>query len=273
MTAGDKDDHMRLLHLALDGELDAAGLIEVERLVASDPELAVEQARLVALRAAIQSAAPRMAAPETLRKRLLAESKREFRKLAEAEPMRDPQLRWRIRMMVGGLAASLVIAVGLAAFLASTVVVPQNETMKALLASHMRSQISGRPVDVASSDRHSVKPWLAGKLPVAAVVVDLAPEGFPLLGGRIDIVESGAAPTLVYGRRDHLISLTELPVKKGEAPQAPKFGSVKGYVTANWADGDHDFVAISDLSSVEFEAFIAAFREAAGKEISQTRQR
>ena len=69
----------------------------------------------------------------------------------------------------------------------------------------MRSQISGQPVDVVSTDRHTVKPWLAGKLPVAAEVVDLAEAGFPLAGGRIDIVAgrgrsdarlSSAAPIL-----------------------------------------------------------------------------
>jgi anti-sigma factor RsiW len=266
MTAQDNDDRSNLLHLALDGELDAARTIQVERQLAIDPGLAAEHARLVALRGAIRAAAPHMAAPENLRRRILAESEREISKMAGTELSQNPRLRWSVRVMVGSLAASLVVAAGLAAFLASTFVGPKNETMKALVASHMRSQISGRPVDVASNDRHSVKPWLAAKLPVAAVVMDLSQDGFPLMGGRIDIVDGVAAPTLVYGRREHLVSMTEMPPKAGEAPQAPKFGAMQGYTTARWTDGAHVFVAISDLAPVELEAFTASFRAAARKE-------
>ena len=52
-----------------------------------------------------------------------------------------------------------------------------------------RAEISGQPFNVASSDRHTVKPWLAGRTTVSASIVDLAPEGFPLVGGRVAIVD------------------------------------------------------------------------------------
>ena len=68
-----------------------------------------------------------------------------------------------------------------------------------------------RPIDVASSDRHTVKPWFAGRIPQAPRVVDLAKEDFPLVGGRLDVVAEAPVPTLVYGHSKHLISVTAVP--------------------------------------------------------------
>ena len=129
----------------------------------------------------------------------------------------------------------------------------------------MRSQISGQPVDVVSTDRHTVKPWLAGKLPVAAEVVDLAEAGFPLAGGRIDIVAGAGVPTLVYKRRDHLISVTELRAE-GDETAIPRDLAVEGYPVVRWSDNERAYVAVSDLSPTELDAFVAAFRRAVAKE-------
>ena len=138
--------------------------------------------------------------------------------------------------------------------------------MLAILAGHERGQISGQPVDVVSSDRHTVKPWLAAKLPVATTVVDLAPQGFALLGGRIDIVGGNPVPTLVYKRRQHLISVTQLPSKTVDYPAVPRIQTLDGYPVIVWMDGVRAYAAVSDLVPAELAAFVDAFREAAAKE-------
>jgi len=138
--------------------------------------------------------------------------------------------------------------------------------MQAIVSAHMRSQISGQPVDVISSDRHTVKPWLASKLPVAAVVVDLASEGFPLLGARIDIVAGAATPTLVYKRREHLISVTELRANMGDYPAQPKRRALDGYPVIVWSDGEQAYAAVSDLAPAELDAFVARFQQAMARE-------
>ena len=79
----------------------------------------------------------------------------------------------------------------------------------------MRSLMASQPIDVASSDRHTVKPWFNGKLPESPRVVDLTTQGFPLVGGRIDVIGLTPAPTLVYRHRLHVISLTALPARLG----------------------------------------------------------
>ena len=112
------------------------------------------------------------------------------------------------------MAATVVATLGLQHLIASSTA--PDAALQAIVSAHMRSQISGQPVNVVSTDRHTVKPWLAGKLPVAAEVVDLAEAGFPLAGGRIDIVAGAGVPTLVYKRRDHLISVTERRAESDE---------------------------------------------------------
>jgi anti-sigma factor RsiW len=126
-----------------------------------------------------------------------------------------------------------------------------------LVASHVRALMASQPIDVASSDRHTVKPWFNGKLPQSPRVVDLAAQGFPLVGGRIDVIGLTPAPTLVYRARQHVISLTALPAsQRGSAPIRP----VDGYNVVEWTDGPLVYWAVSDLAAPELENFAKAFR-------------
>jgi anti-sigma factor RsiW len=264
--ASDREDRSLMLHAALDGELDAAGVIEIDRLLASDPALAVEYARLEALRQAIRAHAPRETAPETLRARIVAAAA--SHEADARRPALDTQKRPSWRAFAAAIAATIVVTAGVQNLI-STAGSPDEATL-AVVAGHMRGQISGQPVDVASSDRHTVKPWLAGKLPVAAMVVDLAPEGFELLGGRIDIVGGNAAPTLVYKRRQHLVSVTELRANIADYPATPRRRTLDGYPVVIWKDDARAYAAVSDLAPTELHAFVAAFRKAAAKERGQT---
>ncbi len=260
MTSGDDHDQSILLHAALDNELDAPGIIAAERRLAADPEFAAEYARIKALRKTIRTHAAREEAPESLRARVMAaiEATDVAKREALARSWRKPP-SWRV--FGGSIAATVLLTIALQSLI-SSVEAPDRLT-QSIVAGHMRSQISGQPVDVASSDRHTVKPWLAGKLPVAAVVVDLGGEGFPLLGGRIDIVANAAVPTLVYKRREHLISLTQLRAEGSNYPATPSRRKFDGYSIVAWSDGEHAYTAVSDLAENELEAFVAAFRKAA----------
>jgi anti-sigma factor RsiW len=259
MTSFEERDRQLLLHAALDGELDAAGAVEMERMLAADPELAAEYARLKALHKILQTHAPREEASAALR----------LRAMAMVDPLAPPQREevkrdWRDppswRSFAAAIAATVVMTLGLDRLIA-TDATPDALT-QAVLAAHLRGQISGQPVDVVSSDRHTVKPWLASKLPVAAAVVDLASEGFPLAGGRIDIVAGAGVPTLVYKRREHLISVTELRAGAGAIPATPRRRTLEGYSIIQWSDADRAYEVVSDLAPEELDAFVGAFRGA-----------
>ena len=131
----------------------------------------------------------------------------------------------------------------------------------------MRGRLSGQPVDVATSDRHTVKPWLAGKIANATTVVDLKADGFPLVGGRIDVVGKTPVATLIYQRREHQIALSEMPASRAAGSRrAAERRRATAIRCSNGPTAGALFAAVSDLPPAELDAFGAAFRRAAAAE-------
>jgi anti-sigma factor RsiW len=130
-----------------------------------------------------------------------------------------------------------------------------------VVTSHVRSLLAEHLTDVASSDRHTVKPWFAGKLDFAPVVVDLSAEGFPLVGGRLDYLEHRTVAALVYGRRKHVINLFIWPSEYGDIG-ALQSATTQGFQIARWNEAGTAYWAISDLNSSELRQFIQVYRGA-----------
>lgn len=160
---------------------------------------------------------------------------------------------------------SLAAAASLAAILASgsTFYVLQNSPQEvwdqAVLDSHLRATLSGHVFDVASSDRHTVKPWFSGRTSVAPVVVDLSASGYPLIGGRLDILERTPLPVLVYQAGPHVISVV---VRPGSGTTVPTLHTKDGFALLTWRAHGFDFSAVSDADSREILAFQKAFAAA-----------
>jgi anti-sigma factor RsiW len=112
-----------------------------------------------------------------------------------------------------------------------------------LVSDHVTALSSGRAISVASSDRHTVKPWFAGRADVSPIVVDLAVAGYPLLGGRVDRVAGYRAAVAVYGHGAHVISVFAWPAGRQGAP-AP--AERRGYRILYWQSADIDYAAVSD---------------------------
>ena len=221
-----------------DGELDPLQARALESRMEREPELAARAAALRALREKLAGMAALHSLPEGFRGRIAA----------VAEHRDGPH--WR--SLAAGVALGLLAAgVPLLALRGGP-----DPVATQLVASHMRGTISGHPVDVASSDRHTVKPWLAERLPVSPLVADLAGEGYPLLGGRIDIIGGRPAPVLVFQHREHLVSVTQLPARASFAAPA----GLDGYNIASWTTGETRYIAVSDLQRgelAEFQALLA----------------
>ena len=130
-----------------------------------------------------------------------------------------------------------------------------------LVADFARAEIAGAPYDVASSDRHTVKPWLAGRTTISSNIVDLAQVGFPLAGGRVALVDRIPAPTLVYRHNEHLVAVTELPFAKGARPPEGT-DTIDGYHAARWSDPNLAYIAVSDMDEKTLADFVTAFRQA-----------
>jgi anti-sigma factor RsiW len=237
-------DPRLLVHAYVDGELDPAHALEVERQIAGDPALAAERERIEALRRAIAQQLPRESAPPGLARRIEAALGLRARRAA-APPT------WR------ALAASVAVAAFLGSGATWLALSPGPGDADMVVANHMRALIAPQPFDVGSSDRHTVKPWFNGRIPEAPRVVDLASEGFPLVGGRIDVVGRTPVPTLVYRHRQHLISLSALPLGRA-APMPPE--QIAGYNIVSWTENGLAYWAVSDLAAADLNTFAKAFR-------------
>jgi anti-sigma factor RsiW len=247
-------DPKLLVHAYVDGELDPAHALEVERMLADDPALAAERERIEALRGAIRERLPREQAPPELARRIATV-------IGMRSAAAQPPSRLAARPSWRALAASVLVA-AVAASSATWFVTEgrgPDATADMVVASHMRGLMAPTSIDVASSDRHTVKPWFNGRIPEAPRVVDLATEGFPLVGGRVDVIGRAPVATLVYRHRQHLISL--IAVAGGRALPGGR-EQIAGYNVLSWSDDGVAYWAVSDLALGDLETFAKAFRAA-----------
>jgi anti-sigma factor RsiW len=273
MTERDADERLLRLNAALDGELGAMGSLEFESEMRGDAALAAEYRRLTALRDAVRRHAPREAAPQTLADRIAALT-------ASAPAAAPPQaasapsatvvpLRRRAWLDSRALAMAASFAVlGFAAGAALTSLrtpAGPGDVAQHLVSDFARAEIAGQPFDVASSDRHTVKPWLANRTTVSGTIVDLAPEGFPLVGGRVAIVDRVPTPTLVYRHNEHLVAVTELPLDAKGGHGTGGIETLDGYHVTRWADANLAYVAVSDMDEKALGEFVEAFRRGGGQ--------
>jgi len=253
------------LNAALDGELDAANALALEQDLAADPALAAEYRALQAVRQAVRRHVPREAAPMALIDSVLTlADAAEPPGVSNVVPL-APRPSWRPPQGLP-LAASFAVlgfAAG-AALMALRLPDASQGVADGLVSDFARAAVAGQPFDVASSDRHTVKPWLAGRTTVSADIVDLSAQGFPLAGGRVSVVDRVPAPTLVYRHNEHIVAVTELPL---DARGAVGRGSetVDGYHVARWSDPNLAYVAVSDMDERTLAEFVAVLRAAQAK--------
>jgi anti-sigma factor RsiW len=235
------EDELRL-HAYLDGELGATESVDFERRLADDAELRSGLAELRAIGERIRSQAHYHEAPPQLRTRVLARTR------SEEPRRRGPFMLW------SGLALAACATV-LAAFLAPALIrqaVGWEPPLQEVLDDHLRATLGTHWVDVASSDRHTVKPWLSAHLGFSPNVPDLSEQGFTLIGGRLDVLDAKPVAALVYQRRQHMISVFVWP---GEPAVASPSAQRRGYHMIGWGANGLTYWAVSDLNENELRDF------------------
>jgi anti-sigma factor RsiW len=248
-SAAPLDEFPLLVHAYLDGELDPTNSLAVARRIAADPVLAMEVERIEALRAAVREKLPPEPVSSQLRSRIEAAIGRTTRKPVHPS--------WQ------ALAASVVLALALGS--ASTWMalrpITDSHVAESVVDNHMRGLMAQQPTDIASSNRHTVKPWFNGRIPQSPQVIDLSKEDFPLIGARVDVIDTMPVATLIYGRRAHVISLSAIPAASG--PQTVSLRkAIKGYNLVEWSDDGVNYWAASDLNASELRTFARLFQAA-----------
>ena len=242
------EDATKLLHAYVDGELDPAASLELEALLAADPSLRAAHDHLRALSTEIQSKADYRSAPEGLRARIESSLAAE----AGARPMsRRAGRRWPV-------AAALMSLAALALVVAAVLFRPaDNERLlQDVLASHARATLGQRMMDVASSDRHTVKPWLSSRLPFSPPVADYASQGYELAGARADYAGGRPVAVLLYKRRKHTIEVFVFPGPDA----APRAVSRDGLNMETFAQGGMTYWLVSDVAREDLEGLARLLR-------------
>jgi mycothiol system anti-sigma-R factor len=271
------EEATKLMDGYLDGELDPITSQTIEQHLRDCPNCDQAYKAHGSLIRVIGNAVPYYKAPAELRERIQSSLREEM----VAQPMRNvgrdvqPLFRrrqpgprtvlfgtqWNWLSLGGlGLAAAIIFAAIIAVNLVPRLQRPGTDQLLAtqLIGSHVRSLMANHLTDVASSDQHTVKPWLDAKLDFAPPVVDLASEGFPLIGGRLDYLDNRPVAALVYQRRKHFINLFVWPGAAAAARPAMAI-SHQGYQLLHWVDPDFNYWAVSDVNANDLQTFKQQF--------------
>jgi len=268
------DEATKLMDGYLDGELDPITSQKIEQHLRECRTCDQAYRTHGSLIRALGNATPYYKAPAELRERIQFSLREEIaerptRNFAPDRqplfPRTQPGLRtilWETSWNWLALAAAIVLAAIIALTLVPRLQRPGADQFLAtqLIASHVRSLMANHLTDVASSDQHTVKPWLDVKLDFAAPVVDLSGEGFPLLGGRLDYLDNRPVAALIYQRRKHFINLFVWPVESNAAKGTETI-SRQGYQLLHWVNSDFNYWAVSDVSVGDLQAFKQSFEQ------------
>jgi anti-sigma factor RsiW len=233
-----------------DSELDPDAMRDAAEHGNACPACAAGLLDLQKLREAIKANATRHALPRDVEGKILqsvAAAQREQRQPA-------PHVRpWQW----GGAGAGLALAACLAFFMMMR---PDEQYMleQQLIADHIRSLQDGHLTDVISTDQHTVKPWFNGRLDLSPPVIDLAADGFVLVGGRLDYADHRAIAAIVYRANAHVINLFVFP--SAHRLDAGAFAAQQGYAARHWQDNDLQFWIISDINPARLAEFENLFR-------------
>jgi anti-sigma factor RsiW len=260
------DRAKRLLAGYADGQTGSIQRFLLRRHVARCPSCLAELDTIQAMRTALRTNLPMHRAPPALAMRISSALPR------EAPPATHRRLfhlgfagrTMPGRAMAGGLTAGTAMVgtalAGAIAGMALTVTFTRftqlpDPVVAEVVADHVRSLMADHLTDVATSDQHVVKPWLSARLDLSPLVKELAAEGFPLVGGRLDYVDGHAAAAIVYRRDRHVINLFAY-VSDDRLDTAPQRDFRNGFNIVRWRMGGLTYIAVSDVEAAQLLAFV-----------------
>jgi anti-sigma factor RsiW len=245
-----------------DGEADAVTAADIERHMERCDECRTLHRGLEQLRTVLRRDLPHTQIPPALRARVM-------RALDKERPIDTPQRRarptWRTRPFWMGATSGGLGMAAVAATLAFLLLSPQLATpvVDEVLGAHVNSLLSTHLIDVVSTDQHTVKPWFAGHTDVSPLVADFEPQGYKLVGGRVDYLEHQRAAVVVYRHGAHVINVFSWAATQRSVP-----GKLtrNGYHLVFWKAGDLQYCAVSDTGLDELLGLVRLLQDLGGQD-------
>jgi anti-sigma factor RsiW len=242
------NDVQSLLDAYMDGELDVVRSVEIEQHLQTCAVCSPIYEQHKVLQGAIRTGSLYFKAPPHLQTHIQSS----LQPASNSKPIFRVVL-WRPLGIVAALVALIIVSWSLVSIF--SVSSQSNLLAQEVVSSHIRSLMANHLVDVVSSDQHTVKPWFDGKLDFSPPVVDLASQGYPLIGGRLDYLDNRAVAALVYRRNKHIINLFIWPSTGGSIGET-RIINIQGYYTFSWNKSGMSYWAVSDLNPSEFQNFV-----------------
>jgi anti-sigma factor RsiW len=229
----------------IDGELSSADLAAVEAHLRSCPVCSAEALARLQLKHSVRAAAFAYQPSPEFRARVAA----------KIENKRKPLRLWN-NPVFAAVAAVLLVAVSVPLIARHYA---RERAISELLDLHVSALASANPVDVVSSDRHTVKPWFQGKLPFTFNLPELTNSSYTLLGGKLIYFKHAPEAQLLFSLRQHRISVFLLR-NTGSSPD--RVETEDGFTTESWTSGGLRCIVVSDASPADVHALADLMRNA-----------
>jgi anti-sigma factor RsiW len=228
----------------VDGELETAEATSVGLHLRSCSSCSNDVLGRVQLKRSVQTAGKRYEPSAEFRNRIAG--------MVATKPRQ--RLSWGWRIIFAPVLAVLVISLAVGSYVGRQSAAKQR-VYSELADLHVSTLASSTPVDVLSSDRHTVKPWFQGKIPFTFDVPELQGTQFSLIGGRVAYLAQAAGAHLIFQVRQHKISVFIFPERGEKIPSLPT-GPVNelSFNVESWTKGGLQYSVIGDASPEDVRA-------------------
>jgi anti-sigma factor RsiW len=244
------DQWTEKLDAYLDGELDADEMKAVQDHVRGCPSCASDILGRVQTKHAVHAAGARFKPGADFRRKVRA----------QITPPK-PGFAWS---QVWAAAVAIIIVTGLFLYIGRERQLRRERVFGEIADLHVSTLASINPVDVVSTDRHTVKPWFQGKLPFTFNLPELQNSDFNLIGGKVVYAEQSPGAELIYQIRKHQISVFIFQDRAFPAAIGDGAHRATTFNTESWTANGLRYFVIGDASPQDIDNLAILMKEAAG---------
>jgi anti-sigma factor RsiW len=224
----------------LDGELAPAEAQAIDAHLRTCPGCAAEGLSRMQMKRALQIAA-RKFAPDPA-----------FRARVQKSIARQPGSR--SRLWVFAFAAAMIVLVAGIFFLGfSRDRARSGQLLSQLADVHVATLSSSNPIDVVSTDRHTVKPWFEGKLPFTFNLPELQDTAFTLVGGKVTYLNQSPGAELLFRVRQHQLSVFIFQERALQGARVPGSATAQSFNLRSWSHNGLCYFIIGDVGAPDID--------------------